>query len=134
MALALETLKAFECVDVGQILRRAEARLFCSRSASAADNARNRSRKSGLIGLTGVSDGMQLKTQFPNELGALVDWNPVPILGVGISFRDRGRNGRCHAWLRPPRNPFSFSATRFELRPSLPLGARLCPRHPCRAC
>jgi hypothetical protein len=30
---------------------------------------------------------MQLETQFPNELGALIDWNPIPKFGVGIGFR-----------------------------------------------
>jgi hypothetical protein len=29
---------------------------------------------------------MQLETQFPNELRSLIDWNPVPKLGISISF------------------------------------------------
>jgi hypothetical protein len=30
---------------------------------------------------------MQLEAQFPNELGSPIDWNLIPKLGVGISFR-----------------------------------------------
>ena len=30
---------------------------------------------------------MQLETQSPDELGSLIDWNLIPKLRVGISFR-----------------------------------------------
>jgi len=54
--------------------------------ASASDNARSRSRKSGVIWAFGLSERMELEAQLPDELSAIIDWNAVPVERVGVSF------------------------------------------------
>jgi hypothetical protein len=55
--------------------------------ASAANKARNRSRKSGIIGLVGMRECMHFQAQFPNELSTLIDRDTIPIQSVGVCFR-----------------------------------------------
>ena len=53
---------------------------------SAPNNARNRSRKSGLIACLRIGECVELEAQLPNDLGALVDGDPVPKQSVCIRF------------------------------------------------
>jgi hypothetical protein len=55
--------------------------------ASAASNARNRSRKSGVTGAIGMGERVHLQAQLPNELSAIIQRDAIPIQSVGIGFR-----------------------------------------------